>query len=585
MTNLKTQDLLSQLTQLEASLNDFSFEELTTEEATSLKACFNKFRNRLENRIFNPDEIIAVEKPTEPRKEVSKSEENENKLIAHISHEIRTPLNGIIGFTNLLREEKLNNSQLKKVNAIQNASYTLRDIINEVLEYSKLTSGAEPLDTTDFNLHGLINDVIFLCQTLIVDKQIDLRFSIDNKIPKTMIGDPSKLSQVLLNLLGNAIKFVEKGHITLTVGLKERKKNTYVLDFTVTDTGIGIAKEKLNTIFERYKQADDDTFSKYGGTGLGLSIVKELVEKQYGQISVDSEEGQGTTFFFTIPFKKGEATKTPTDKSNTIRIEKGVELLRGAKILVFEDNLMNQHLIYEQLNKWGCKVYITADAEEGLAILENNTITMVLMDLKMPVMNGFEVSKKIRAKQQFKNVPIIALSADFTSQDKERCINSGINDFLLKPYTQKELLVKVLKNKKEMPLTEESKGFLKKEMISKEPANVFDIQDILKECFGEIDMLRELVRLFKQNAYEFIGIAKIGLGNKDYKEISLAAHKFKASLAMFKAFQLRDLLLAIENSCKMENEEETAMLFQNFLKDYPVFESQIDTALRNLKEK
>jgi signal transduction histidine kinase/CheY-like chemotaxis protein/HPt (histidine-containing phosphotransfer) domain-containing protein len=583
MSILKTKDLLSQLAQLESSLNDFSFEELTTEEAALLKTSFNTFRNRLEKRILNPNEVVTPEKTKKNSEDVAKKDANDSKLIAHISHEIRTPLNGIIGFANLLRDEKLNPSQLKKVDAIQNASYNLRDIINEVLEYSKITSGVDGLDIIDFNFRGLVNDVIFLCQTLILDKRVDLRVSIDSKIPKTIIGDPSKLSQVLLNLLGNAIKFVDKGHIELAVGIQSKAQDDYVLEFKVTDTGIGIPQEKLKTIFESFKQAQKDTFNTYGGTGLGLSIVKELIEKQNGEISVVSVEGEGTTFTFTIPYKKGKAINIPAKKVNTINIEKGRALLRGAKILVFEDNLMNQHLITEQLHKWGCKVYITADAEKGLTILETDAIDLILMDLKMPNMDGFEISEEIRSKTHLEHVPIIALSADFTVHDQERCVSAGINDFLLKPYTLDELLIKVLKNRKEKSLTPESKDLLKKETISKDTANSFDLQHILGECFGEIDMLRELVRLFKQNVYEFIGATKIGLGTSDFKEISLCAHKLKASLSMFKALQLRDIIVAMEESCKAKNGEETSRLFQDFLNSYPSFENQIDTALNKYK--
>ena len=583
MSILKTKDLLSQLAQLESSLNDFSFEELTTEEAALLKTSFNTFRNRLEKRILNPNEVVTPEKTKKNSEDVAKKDANDSKLIAHISHEIRTPLNGIIGFANLLRDEKLNPSQLKKVDAIQNASYNLRDIINEVLEYSKITSGVDGLDIIDFNFRGLVNDVIFLCQTLILDKRVDLRVSIDSKIPKTIIGDPSKLSQVLLNLLGNAIKFVDKGHIELAVGIQSKAQDDYVLEFKVTDTGIGIPQEKLKTIFESFKQAQKDTFNTYGGTGLGLSIVKEFIEKQNGEISVVSVEGEGTTFTFTIPYKKGKAINIPAKKVNTINIEKGRALLRGAKILVFEDNLMNQHLITEQLHKWGCKVYITADAEKGLTILETDAIDLILMDLKMPNMDGFEISEEIRSKTHLEHVPIIALSADFTVHDQERCVSAGINDFLLKPYTLDELLIKVLKNRKEKSLTPESKDLLKKETISKDTANSFDLQHILGECFGEIDMLRELVRLFKQNVYEFIGATKIGLGTSDFKEISLCAHKLKASLSMFKALQLRDIIVAMEESCKAKNGEETSRLFQDFLNSYPSFENQIDTALNKYK--
>ncbi|WP_180272280.1 ATP-binding protein [Maribacter sp. 4U21] len=580
---MKTKDLQSQLAQLESSLNDFSFEELTTEEAALLKTSFNTFRNRLEKRILNPNEVITPENTKKNSEDVAKKDANDSKLIAHISHEIRTPLNGIIGFANLLRDEKLNPSQLKKVDAIENASYNLRDIINEVLEYSKIISGVDGLDIIDFNFRGLVNDVIFLCQTLILDKGVDLRVSIDSKIPKTIIGNPSKLSQVLLNLLGNAIKFVDKGHIELAVGIQSKSQDDYVLEFKVTDTGIGIPQEKLKTIFESFKQAQKDTFITYGGTGLGLSIVKELIEKQNGEISVVSVEGEGTTFTFTITYKKGNAINIPTNKVNIINIEKGRALLKGAKILVFEDNLMNQHLITEQLHKLGCKVYITADAEKGLTILKTDAIDLILMDLKMPNRDGFEISEQIRSKTHLEHIPIIALSADFTEHDQERYVNVGINDFLLKPYTLDELLIKVLKNRKEKSLTPESNDLLKKETISKDTANSFDLQHILGECFGEIDMLRELVRLFKQNVYEFIGATKIALGTSDFKEISLCAHKLKAGLSMLKALQLRDIIVAIEESCKAKNGEETSRLFQAFLNSYSSFENQMDTALSKLK--
>ena len=216
MPILKTKNLLSQLSELELSLNDFSFEELNAKEAVALKASFNSFKNHLENEIFpnNREQHIFSEKDKVTSDTTPKVENiKENKLIAHVSHEIRTPLNGIIGFTSLLKEENLKAGQLKMVNAIQSASYNLMEIINEVLEYSKLTSGLEDFDAIDFNFHGLIKDVIFLCETLVIDKNVNLQVSIDPKIPKTLVGDPSKLSQVLLNLLGNAIKFVEKGYI------------------------------------------------------------------------------------------------------------------------------------------------------------------------------------------------------------------------------------------------------------------------------------------------------------------------------------------------------------------------------------
>ena len=582
-----TKDILSQLSQLESSLKTFSFEELSSDEAQSLDSSFKHFKSLLENKIFDPSTSIPAKKLEKKTQSIQNEKINNSAhLIAHVSHEIRTPLNGIIGFANLLSEEKLGPSQLKKVEAIQSTSYALMEIINEILEYSKLTSGVEDFNAIDFNFKSLVQNVMFLCNTLILDKKVELNVTIDAKIPEILVGDPSKLSQILLNLLGNAIKFVEKGHIKLTINLQEKKKNNFVLQFKVADTGIGISKLQLKNIFESYKQADTATFSNYGGSGLGLSIVKEIIEKQGGAIGVESELGVGTTFQFTIPFLKGNHLNIPKKSVSTINVQKGKELLRGTRILVFEDNLMNQHLISEQLNKWGCKVFVTDDAQKGFSILSTQTIDIILMDLKMPGMSGFEVSKKIRENNNstLKRKPIIAISADFTAQDQEFCIDSGIDDFILKPYTLDELLLKILKHKKEKALSFDSRALLKQKSIS--PTNPIEIslRKVFKDCFGEIEMLIELIRLFKQNVFEFIGSVKINLANNDLREVSLAAHKLKAGLAMLTANHLRELIVSIEISCKNGNKHEVQKLYDKFLDAYPNHEIVIDQQLEELKK-
>jgi len=586
MSKLKTTDLLGQLSELEASLNGFSFEELNAQEAKELKNSFNRFKVHLNTQIFGsgsgskPDEIVKEIKST-----INYAQGN--KLIAHVSHEIRTPLNGIIGFTNLLKEDRLTPSQLKKVDAIQTASYSLMEVVNEVLEYSKLTSGTEDFDSIDFNLHGLIKDVMFLCQTLIVNKSVSLKIDIAPGIPKILIGDPSKLSQVLLNLLGNAIKFVDKGYIKLSVRLKELQKDIYVLTFLVEDTGIGMSEEQLNVVFDRFKQGGKDTFQKYGGSGLGLSIVKEIIEKQGGTIKVTSSLGKGTAFTLAIPFKKGNIQNITQSKPHAIRSQKGKKLLRGTKILVFEDNELNQHLICEQLNKWDCKTFVTANAKEGMALLQLQDIDIILMDLKMPGMSGFEISRNIRSleDQKISKIPIIAFSADFTAQDQEQCYNSGINDFLLKPYTLNELMIKLLKRKKERNLTQASLELLQQKTIIVRGSETVDLTHILDECYGEIPILEELIRLFKQNIYEFIGAVKIGISNQNFEEVYLAAHKIKAGLALMNTIDLKNLILGIEDGCKHKEMPKVETFFKQFLGLYPTKEGLIDLEFEKLKKR
>ncbi len=588
MSKLKTKDLLGQLSDLEKSLNGFSFEELNMEEAKTLKNSFNRFKAQLNDRIFGTDQSkkkIHPPKESNPQKLLGQ----DTKLIAHVSHEIRTPLNGIIGFANLLSEENLTTSQSKKVEAIQSASYSLMEIINEVLEYTKLTNEIEDFDAVDFNIHGLLKDVMFLCQTLVIDKSVTLKIDIAPEIPKILVGDPSKLSQILLNLIGNAIKFVEKGHITISVDLKEQNNETYILQFSVHDTGIGIPQEQLGHIFESYKQAEKDTFRKYGGSGLGLSIVKEIIEKQGGSISVTSKLKEGTTFKFFISFQKGNLHNIPDSKPKSISTVKGKELLGGTKILIFEDNELNQHLISEQLNKWNCITYVTENQKDGLEILKTREIDIVLMDLKMPEISGFEISKSIRAlnDKKISQVPIIAFSADFTAQDQEFCYESGINDFLLKPYTLNELMIKLLKRKKERNLTEASLRLLKQETIiplDEKKRETIDLTALLQECYGELDMLKELVRLFKQNIYEFIGAVKIAIMNEAFEEIHLAAHKIKAGLALMKTNQLKQLVIGIEQNAKKSDIANIEQLFSQFLQVYPLKEAFIDQELDKLKK-
>ncbi|UWX53612.1 ATP-binding protein [Maribacter litopenaei] len=424
----------------------------------------------------------------------------------------------------------------------------------------------------------------FYAETLLIDRKIDLQLKIDGKVPGTLVGDPSKLSQILLNLLGNSIKFVEEGFIRLEINLKEVVDDRYNLEFKVQDTGIGMSKEQLTNIFQCFKQADAYTASKYGGTGLGLCIVKELVEKQGGEISAESHLGTGSTFKFTIPYKKGTSKNIPKQSLSTINTLKGKELLKGTGILVFEDNQMNQHLIQEQLTKWGCKVFVTSNADKGLGILKSQRIDLILMDLKMPDLNGFQISDMIRTDNKINQVPIIAVSADFTAKDEENCIAFGINDFLLKPYTLDELMKKLLKAKSNTSLSSDSKRLLSTQVITGKSSTKIDLQEVLDDCCGEMSVMEELIRLFKQNVYEFIGSVKINLKQGNLKEIGFAAHKLKAGLKMLKLEKLAELMVDMQATCEDEDELKVRSMYQDFLKYYPEYEAQIEKAFVELKK-
>ena len=583
---MKPKNLLTQLAQLEDALNNFSFEELTAKDANRLKRSFDSFKLQLEGKIFGEERESEDELDDRDKSEKPKPQNNsEEMLIATVSHEIRTPLSGIIGFADLLQEGKLSKLQKEQVSAIRSASNNLMEIINELLEYSKLSAGLEHFEQIDFNFGSIIQDVVYLCNTLMLGKDVRLQLEIDPQIPEILVGDPSKLSQVLLNLLGNSIKFVEEGDICLNVNLIKEKKELIWLEFVITDTGIGIAEDELKHIFDSFKQANQHTFSKYGGTGLGLNIVKQIVHKLNGELEVSSQLGVGTTFRFTLSYGKGKKSV----KGQQTLEKFSPQLVRGMRILVFEDNLMNQRLIEQRLKAWGCRTYITENARYGLNLLENTQIDMVLMDLRMPVMNGFEVTRRIRSSENVRvnQVPIIALTADFTIEDKQECEIKGINDFILKPFAPDDLLAKIVRNRESRsgkfnPSNHDNKASLMNES-SQVPV---DLRSALDDCMGDTSVLQELVVLFKMNALEFIGKVKTHLQNENFVEIRNAAHKIKCGLAMMHAHNLHFIVEQMHNNCRTTKDiEHLKELYDCFVQRYPIVEEAMDREMELLENK
>ena len=583
---MKPKNLLSQLADLENALGNFSFEELSASEAKRLKKSFDNFKNQLENKIWGEEpkeeEVQSKESLQNPPDSHGISEE---MLIATVSHEIRTPLSGIIGFTDLLQEGELSKEQEEQVSAIRSASHSLMDIINELLEYSKLSAGLEHFESINFNFNSIVQDVVYLCKTLMLGKEVSLKVRQDPNIPEVLVGDPSKLSQILLNLLGNSIKFVDKGSIHLNISVIKEKKDKVWLEFVISDTGIGISKEDLKHIFDSFKQANQHTFSKYGGTGLGLNIVKQIVEKLNGELEVNSRLGVGTTFRFTLCYVKGHMPLA--EKSSTKKASK--ELVKGLRVLVFEDNLMNQRLLEQRLKGWGCKTYITENPLYGLNLLENTRIDIVLMDIRMPIMNGFEVSRRIRGNDnsEISNIPIVALTADFTIEDKNECEINGINDYIIKPFSPEDLLTKLVQNK------DGASNPIKLSVnttsgIDEQPQDpsVIDLKYALEDCMGDLSVLDDLVQLYKQNALEFIGQVKIHLENQDYIQIRNAAHKIKCGLAMMHTHSLYFIVEQMHNNCRTTKDlDHLRRLYDCFVKKYPVVESALDEEMTRLENK
>lgn len=583
-TTLNTRELLSQLSRIEDGLNQFSFEELSASEASNLKKTFESFKNGLESKVFgerNAETVIIIE-DDKPKKTESLTE---SSLIANVSHEIRTPLNGIVGFIDLLKETQLSKEQQELVNALGLASNNLMAIINELLEFSKLSAGKESFAFIEFNLKNLLNELSYLAQTLIVDKNINFHLNIDKNIPEIIIGDPSKLSQILLNLLGNAVKFVEKGEINFNIILKSIKQNEIRLGFEICDTGIGIAQDKLGKIFDSYQQAEIDTHIKYGGSGLGLSIVKEIVEQLKGEITVSSVLGQGTTFKLELPYQK-TTLKAKRAKKINAKLPNDSKALADITVLVFEDNLLNQKLITSRLQSWGCKTIVTDNGLYGLKILKDHKIDVVLMDLRMPNMNGFEITKQIRnsSNKLIRDIAIIALSADFNASDKEQINALGMNDFILKPFKPNNLLEKIV-NCKNRKMTEREIKTETMEPISKtNSVEELNLDLVLEDCMGQVELLDELLQLFKKNILEFVGKTKVHLLNDDFEGVAFTAHKIKSGLRMFKLSSLIEICDQMSLTCKSDRDiKHLNFLYEEFLKEYEIIEPKIESEIQRIR--
>jgi len=376
----------------------------------------------------------------EPVKELAEASlKAKERFLANMTHELRTPLNSIIGITSLLDETDLNREQKTFLNNIKLSSDHLLVIINDLLEFSKLGSGKLQLEKNRFNIRRSLERIKSTMQYELKKRKLDFSYKVNPGVPHFVIGDDYRLNQILINLVGNAIKFTPKGSIEILVNKLSETESKLDIEFMVKDTGIGIRKEKQDSIFHSFTQESNGTTREYGGTGLGLSITKQLVELQDGNIKVESKKGQGSTFIFNIPYLK---------KTFLAKIEKNTEIITPAneKILVIDDNAMNLMFTKSILVKSQFLTETAQNAHDALQMIENSDFDLILMDLHMPEMDGYELTKKIRNNNNdnIKNTPIIALTAAATINEINKCFEAGMNDYIIKPFKKEDLISKIL---------------------------------------------------------------------------------------------------------------------------------------------
>jgi signal transduction histidine kinase/CheY-like chemotaxis protein len=378
-------------------------------------------------------ERATIDKIRAEQDKIAKAE-----FLSTMSHEIRTPINGVIGVANLLKSENLTPAQRELVNTLSFSSNHLLAVLTDILDFSKIESGNISFDSVQFNLQQVCKNVIALYGPAAYTKNIGLSLDDDNEVAEYLNGDSVRLCQILNNLVGNAIKFTQKGKAILSYKLVSQIDNKQIVSFSITDTGIGIANEKLHTIFDSFSQADKSITTNYGGTGLGLAITKKLIELQGGSIVVDSVVNAGTVFTFQLSF---DIVNTTTYQAEKTTREQSISNLNGLKVLVAEDNKINALILNKFLIKWNATMELALNGEEAIEKLQSNSYDLILMDLHMPIMDGREATKYIRENKNtdYNAIPIIALTADATTETQKQIFELGFNQYVTKPFNPNNL--------------------------------------------------------------------------------------------------------------------------------------------------
>lgn len=522
------------------------------------------------------------------RKKAETAEQLQETFLANMSHEIRTPMNGIVGMTDILGNTSLSQEQKSIVKTIKKSSDTLLFLINDILDLSKIKAGKLSIENVEFELNELLDSVFTPFEIKSKFKGIEFDVVQRPSLPLNLIGDQFRLIQVLNNLLGNAIKFTKEGKVEVSIRELKRNEEMVSLEFRIRDTGIGIEKDKLQSIFNSFEQGTENISRKFGGTGLGLSITKKLVELQGGTIRVDSLYGIGSVFSFRIDYKLACQEKEIIQSKNNVR--SNLSGLKNKSILVAEDNEINQMVITHTLKNVGIKVTIAENGHDAIAHLQQADFDLVIMDLQMPGMDGFQTTRIIR--EQLKNdIPIIAMTASVMRNERVNCLAAGMDDYLSKPFDQSELFSSLTRLicgiDEQATINKNSKeGLTLNEDNPVHTGTTYDLS-IIKEMEDD-GYTSDILKQFLDTTPVMIHQLEEALHNKDYQQVFFTAHKLKSGLGLLQVKEMLADCSEIENITRNNkdcSEHEHGLVnqsLQNMLKQYQSLQVGLEKELKHV---